>query len=247
MDISAARQLLRNTIAAARLLGRDEELQAKWSAIIAQLPDYEVAPDGSFREWLWPGLDEQPEHRHASQLYALYDEMPAEILDRPEFVRAIGHTIRLRYDFHRRSGVMAFGLVQLGLSAAHIGHSELTEDITHFLARHYWSTGMASFHNRDALFNMDISGGFPYLCASALVYADPGVVRLFPARPAAWTRGSISGLRLRGGIVVKNLSWDGDATTCELVSDQDQTIRLESRGREARTVELRAGVATTLD
>jgi hypothetical protein len=247
MDISATRQLLRNAISAAKILGRDEALQATWAELMAQLPDYEIAPDGSFREWLWPGLEEQHHHRHASHLYALYDEMPAEILDRPELVRAIERSITLRYEFHRRTGVMAFGLVQLGLAAAHIRHAGLTEDITHFLAQHYWSTGMASFHNRDALFNMDISGGFPYLCASALVYADPGLVRLFPARPASWARGSIGGLRLRGGIVLKNLTWDADATTCVLMADHDQSIRLECPGRAPRTIELRAKHPTTIE
>jgi alpha-L-fucosidase 2 len=190
MDISAAKQLLRNLVKAATILETDADLISSWKTMIADLPDYEIAPDGSFREWLWPGLEENHSHRHASQLYALYDERPSDIVDHPELVKAVEHTIQQRFRHHRDRPVMAFGLVQLGLAAAHIGHNELTQEITNFLANGYWTTGMGSFHNRHDLFNTDISGGFPYLCASALVYADQGNIRFFPARPEQWKSGS---------------------------------------------------------
>lgn len=55
-----------------------------------------MGPDGSFREWLWPGLAENHAHRHASQLYALFDEQPSEIVTNPDLVKAVEHTIRER-------------------------------------------------------------------------------------------------------------------------------------------------------
>jgi hypothetical protein len=123
---------------------------------------------------------------------------------------------------------MAFGLVQLGLASAHIENNDLTEEIINFLANGYWTTGMGSFHNRDNLFNVDISGGFPYLCASALVYADPGYIRFFPARPEQWKSGSVEGLLLRGGIVVKELTWTEEKATAILVSKSQQTVLIEN-------------------
>ena len=54
MDVGAAKQLLRHAIAAAKELGRDEELQRKLTDLIAKMPPYEVSADGFFREWLWP-------------------------------------------------------------------------------------------------------------------------------------------------------------------------------------------------
>ncbi len=200
MDISAAKQLLGNLINAAKILNKDDELQRKWSDIISNLPDYEVGPDGSFREWLWPGLEENHAHRHASHLYALYDEQPSEIVNNPDFVKAVEFSIRQRFEHQKEKPVMAFGLVQLGLASAHIGNKDLTQEILNFLAKGYWTTGMGSFHNRNDLFNTDISGGFPYLCASSLVYADPGYIRFFPARPEEWKSGFVKGLLLRGGI-----------------------------------------------
>jgi alpha-L-fucosidase 2 len=248
MDIAAAKQLLGNTIAAAKLLGRDAELQKKWTALVAKMPAYEIAPDGSFREWLWPGLEESNRHRHVSQLYALYDGMPAEIVGNPALVTAVAHTISERMKFRNevRCG-MAFGAVHLGLSAEHIGNAEQATEIINMLAKNFWADGMASYHDWGNLFNMDISGGFPCLCANALVYADPGRIRFFPARPGQWKSGSIKGLRLRGGIVVRELTWDGARAKAVLVSDTDQSIIVELPDGKANPLHLRAGTAARVE
>jgi hypothetical protein len=246
IEIAAAKQLLRHAIAAARHLNRDADLQAKWSAILSKLPDYQVAPDGSFREWLWPGLDENHQHRHCSQLYALYDEMPEEILDNPALLKAVRHTIRQRLDFQEAHPIMAFGLVLLGLSAEHVRDADLTQEILHFLAKGYWSTGMVSFHNRHALFNTDLSGGFPHLCASALVYADPGHVEFFPAKPPKWTKGSLKGLRLRGNLLLQDLTWDGPTAHATLLSPTDHTVTITSPTTPPKTVTRHANTATVL-
>ncbi len=230
MDVSAAKQLLRNLINASKILNKDVELQKTWSDIIKNLPEYEVGPDGSFREWLWPGLAENHAHRHASHLYALYDEKPPEIVDNPDLAKAVEYSIDRRFEHHKERPVMAFGLVQLGLAAAHIGNESLTQEILNFISKGYWTTGMGSFHNRNDLFNVDISGGFPYLCASALVYADPGYIQFFPARPKQWKNGSVKGLLLRGGITVKELAWNEENAKAILISSTKQTVMVEDPG-----------------
>jgi hypothetical protein len=242
MDVAAAKQLLNNLIIAAKILGLDGNLQARWSAMLAKMPDYEVGPDGSFREWLWPGLDENNQHRHASHLYALFDGEPPEICDHTNLVNAVEHTIRERLKFREahRTG-MAFGVVQLGLAAEHVGNAELAGETINLLAKRFWSDGMASFHDQHNLFNMDISGGFPYLCANALVYADPGCIKFFPARPVSWTQGSITGLRLRGAVVLRELTWDKAKSGATLVSDLDQTVTVQAPGGFLKLCKLKAG------
>lgn len=96
MEIGAAKQLLGNAISAAKILGVDAELQQTWATLLQRLPDYQVAADGSFRQWLWPGLEESHVHRHISQLYQLFDDMPEEILGNAQLAAAAERTIRLR-------------------------------------------------------------------------------------------------------------------------------------------------------
>jgi hypothetical protein len=247
MDVIAARELLTNAIATARRLNRDAELQRKWAGILSKLPEYQVGPDGSLREWLWPGLADNNQHRHASHLYALYYGRPADIVDHPERVRAARHTVRARLDFHKTNPKMAFGVVQLGLAAAHLGDADTTQESVNFLVNGYWSTGMASLHNRGSIFNMDLSGGFPFLCASALVYSDPGIIRLLPAKPPQWKSGWLRGVRLRGGIVLRELRWGAQRVSAELVSDRDQVVTLVSPTGAARPCELHANVVKRLE
>ena len=247
MEVGAAKQLLRHAIAAAKELGRDEDLQKKWAELIAKMPPYEVGEDGSFREWLWPGLKDFNEHRHASHLYPLYDEMPAEIVDNAALVKAVGYTGRERMKFHEKHGHMAFGIVQVGLAAAHVGDAELVQRAVNELARRYWTHGMGSYHCPGIYFNMDISGGLPYLCASALVYSDPGLIRFFPARASQWQSGSLKGVRLRGAITLTELTWDGTKAKAVLVSDKDQTVTIIAPGGEKKQCRLDAGKAVELN
>jgi hypothetical protein len=246
-DIASAKQLLRNTIATAKLLGLDADLQTKWEELIALMPAYEVAEDGAFREWLWPGLSESHEHRHASHLYPLYDEMPPEIVRNPQLVKAVEKSIQKRFEFREHFNGMAFGIIQIGLAAAHIGNSKQTEQAINMLAKKFWSSGMASFHDPGKLFNMDISGGFPYLCTSALVYADPGHIRLFPALPEQWKSGSVKGVRLRGGIVVSELTWNGPKAKIILLSDTNQVVTLTTPDGKTISIKLQAGITTTVN
>lgn len=241
MEISAAKQLLRNTIEAAKLLNVDSELQIKWATIIADMPDYEVDENGYFREWLWPGLNNNNDHRHASLLYALYDDAPEEITKDPVLVEGIKNYLDYHLKYKAKNPIMAFGIVQDGLAASRIGNEKYAQQAINLLLEGFWTNGMASLHDKGRILNMDISGGFPYLCASTLVYADPGYIKLFPALPPQWKSGNIKGLRLRGGILLDKLSWDDSSAEVILRSDKSQSVVIEWNGNSF-TQGLKAGV-----
>ncbi len=245
MEIGAAKQLLRNTIEAAKLLGVDSELQKKWAKIITDLPDYQVDEKGFFKEWLWPGLNNNNRHRHASLLYPLYDDAPKEIIEDSVLVKGIETYLAYHLPYKNWAGDMAFGIVQDGLAATHIGNGEYAQEAINLLLDGFWTNSMASTHDKGRILNMDISGGFPYLCTSTLVYADPGYIKFFPALPPQWKKGHIKGIRLRGGILVNELAWDGSSAKVTLTSDSTQTVVLEHHGEKVKK-ELKAGVPTTV-
>ncbi|MDR3093833.1 MAG: glycoside hydrolase family 95 protein [Bacteroidales bacterium] len=232
MDIAIVKQLLRSCITAAKILHQDESQIETWQNMLSKMPDYQVSDDGYFREWLWPGLAESNRHRHASHLYPLYDEMPPEIIYDKRLRKAIEKTIDARYEFRKTQyNGMAFGMVHIALAAAHIGNALQTESAIHTLARDYWSTGLGSFHDKKGLFNMDISGGFPYLVSQALVYSEPGYLKLFPALPATWKEGSIQGLLLRGNVTLLSLNWNENDVDVILLSGTSETLNIELDGK----------------
>jgi hypothetical protein len=230
MDVAVAKELLRNTIAASRELGRNRDKIPRWQQMLEKMPDYMVDERGIIKEWLTPRLANNDSHRHSSQLYPLYDGIPDEIARSPELRLAFRKSIEFKLDNHWRhnqTGFMSFGLVQLGQAAASLGDEELAYRCLTQLINRYWLNNLASMHNHRSLFNMDISGGMPSVIIKMLVASDPGKLQLLPALPKAWPTGTIEGVLCRGQIEVKQLHWSPEGLEVILRSGKAQTVLLE--------------------
>jgi len=231
MDVAAAKELFTNLIAASQELGVNRNRIPVWRRMLEKMPDYMIDEKlGVVKEWLTPKLEEELNHRHSSQLYALYDGLPEEIAKNPTLRDAFKRIIEIKLEQHwkKGSGFMSFGLVQLGLAAASLGEGELAYQCLTHLVNRYWLNNLASMHNHKSLFNMDISGGMPAVIIKMLVDSEPGKIRILPALPAAWPSGSIEGVLCRGQIQIKRLDWNGDRILVNLVSAKNQTITLET-------------------
>ena len=232
MDVMIARQLLQNCIAAAERLKTDAAKVRMWKTMLTKMPDYEVSAEGTLREWLWPGVKENDAHRHTSQLYSLYGQTDPLIVHNAALKQAVNRTLEEKLKFRRSEGrgEMAFGLVQLGLAAAHIGAAEKAEEAVNWLATKYWSTGMGSFHNVGGLFNTDISGGLPAVILEMLVYSDGSQITLLPALPKHWSSGKLDGALLKGNIELKTLEWNNKAIQVVLSPALNKRINLNLPG-----------------
>ncbi len=230
MDVAVAKELLRNTIAASRELGRNEDRIPTWESMLARMPDYMIDDNGIIKEWLTPRLENNDQHRHSSQLYPLYDGIPAEIADNPKLRAAFRKSIEYKLDAHWKNnqrGFMSFGLVQLGQAATSLGEGELAYHCLKHLVNRFWLNNLASMHNHRSLLNMDISGGMPAVIIKMLVASDVGRIQLLPALPAAWPSGRIEGVLCRGAIEIESLQWEGNQIEVTLSSTKSQTVVLE--------------------
>lgn len=230
MDVAVAKELLRNTIAASRELGRNADRIPKWESMLAKMPDYMIDDHGIIKEWLTPRLENRDNHRHCSQLYPLFYGMPEEIARSPELQAAFRKCIEYKLDKHWKNnqrGYMSFGLVQLGQAATSLGESELAYHCLRHLVNRFWLNNLASMHNHRSLFNMDISGGMPAVIIKMLVASDGGRIQLLPALPAAWPSGRIEGVLCRGAIEIRRLQWDRNQIEVTLRSAKSQTVILE--------------------
>jgi hypothetical protein len=226
MDVMASKQLLRNCLAAGKLLGEDAKQLAKWQQILSDLPAYQINPKGELREWLWPGLADNHEHRHASHLYGLWGVVDPEIANSSTLTEATKRTFEQRMKIRARDngGVMVFGMVNQAWTAAAVHDREATAEIIEWLSSRYWSNSMCSFHDPEGLFNMDLSGGFQSVVIRTLAYSETGKIELFPALPAKWTKGEISGILLRGQISLSKLSWEKGEVSATISSAKSQKI-----------------------
>lgn len=233
MDAAVAKELLRNTIAASRELGRNQDKIARWRQMLAKMPDYMVDENGMIKEWLTPKLENNDSHRHSSQLYPLFYGTPDEIARSPELRASFRNSIEFKLDNYwqnNQKGFMSFGLVQLGQAATSLGEGELAYRCLRQLVNRYWLNNLASMHNHRSLFNMDISGGMPAVIIKMLVASDPGKIQLLLALPKAWPTGTIEGVLCRGQIEVRRLQWNPDGLECTLRSGKAQKVLLELPG-----------------
>lgn len=219
MDVAILRDAARSSRVLAAAIG-DTSIDERWQRVIADLPPYRVADDGTLAEWIDPTWAENHEHRHASQTYPLWYEPDAAFVgDSPraqELRDAAAATIAAKITWRAEDAArpggrneMAFGLVQVGLSAAALGDARSALICAEWLAVDHWTPALTTTHDAGRIFNLDASGGLPAVVASMLVSSSADSATLLPALPDEWrSGGSITGLTGRGGFVLERLEWD---------------------------------------
>jgi alpha-L-fucosidase 2 len=90
-------------------------------------------------------------------------------------------------------------------------------------------------------FQIDGNFGATAGIAEMLLQSHTGSLELFPALPAEWPTGTITGLRARGGVTV-DLTWSPGVREAVLTPDQDQRITLR-HGDTRTNLPLTAGQA----
>ncbi len=228
MDIMLARELFTNLIKAGKTIGESKKTLESWEQIIKKLPDVEVNSDGYVREWIWPGYEENYNHRHVSQLYSYYDPTDFSFLNDPKLVEGIKNVVNQKMEMRRNEGggIMVFGLVQLAWIAANIGDEQLTEEILNMLSSAYWSDSQATYHDPDGLFNMDLSGGYQAAVIKTLINSDEETLYLMPAKPKSWNSGHIDGVKTRNQLSINELVWDSIGMKVTVTSPVEQKINI---------------------
>lgn len=246
MDVMAAKSLLRDIIEASKHLGVNDGKISLWQSMLDRLPPYQLNGKGELREWMWDGLEDNHQHRHASHLLGLFYRNDPEIMGDERLKEGVRRAVgaRLNYRTSAAEGpVMAFGVSQLAFPSAAIGDAETAYKLLNYAARNYWNPNFMTTHDEHSIFNTDMSGAYPAMIMKMLVQSDyhplTGRVRidLLPACPSAWNHGSVAGMLLRGGIKLDSLSWDESGEVrFSLSSKSKNTVDVYVRGEYKNTV-----------
>jgi alpha-L-fucosidase 2 len=166
---------------------------------------------------------------HISHLWGAFpgDEINRE--DTPELLEAVRRSLEIRMEHGAGRG--GWPLAWFICQAARLGDGELAGKL---INRMISNRGPRNFLNGGGVFQIDGNLGAVAGIAEALLQSHTGVLELLPALPPGWDRGSVRGLRARGGRQV-DLRWEGGKLReAKIKAGADGTIVVRGKDQSGR-------------
>lgn len=237
-DMAIIRELFKNTIKGAKVLGIDEKYQQQLQTALDRLRPYHIGKRGNLMEWYHDWDDQDWHHRHQSHLLGLYPFHQISIAKTPELAQAATKTLEIKGD--QSTGWSTGWRINLWarLHRADKAYQIFRNLLTYVSPekykdrKHHSGGTYPNLFDAHPPFQIDGNfGGTAGIC-EMLMQCDGEKMELLPALPDSWKEGCITGIKARGNYTI-NLRWkDKKVTKAEITSQEGGNLTITYNGKE---------------
>ena len=237
-DLAILRELFKNTLKGAQILGIDQDYQAKLQDAINRLHPYQIGKRGNLQEWYYDWEDQDWHHRHQSHLLGLHPFYQISLDKTPDLAAAAAKTLEIKGDFstgwstgwrislwarlHRAD--KSYSMIRKLLNYVHPGNYNNPKN------RPSGGT-YPNLFDAHPPFQIDGNfGGTAGVC-EMLMQCDGETMHLLPALPKEWPAGEIKGIKARGNYEI-DLVWNnGKVSKVSITSKNAGNLTVKSTGK----------------
>ncbi|QJD97276.1 glycoside hydrolase family 95 protein [Mucilaginibacter robiniae] len=233
MDHQIIRDLLKNCIAAEKILGTDaafgKVLQGKYN----QIAPNKIGKYGQLQEWMEDKDDPKDDHRHVSHMWGVYPGTDIT-WNTSALMKAAKQSMIFRGDEGTGWSIAWKTNIWARMHEGDHAYLMLTKLLSPADAVPNHEKG-GIYHNMfdsHAPFQIDGNFGGAAGVSEMLLQSQMGYLDLLPALPSALPNGEVKGIRARGGFTL-NLSWQkGALQQVEVRSDVGSPCTIKYQGKE---------------